>query len=162
MVRMPVHRSIQSGFTLIELMVGLAITALLLATAVPLSTGWVNSADVTQTKAALQKAFSQTKSIALENPDKVTGDSAAAFMCVSGNTVRVQTIDHGTCGSGDVWKAGINSSVTLSVNSAAFNCIGLNNVGLPVPLTLAAGTVCTQSKVITVTKGAASDARTLY
>jgi prepilin-type N-terminal cleavage/methylation domain-containing protein len=156
------HSQTQRGVTLIELVVGIAIMAAVMLTAVPLTSSWVDSSIVTETKASLQKAFSKTKTISLENSAHITDGTAAAYMCVLSGVVYVHSISQGTCGINPIWKTVIKGNVALSVSGASFNCIGLNNIGLPVALTLPNGNVCTVSKVITVRKADISDEKTLY
>lgn len=56
------------GFTLIELVVTLAIMALLLFMAVPLATDWTYSARTLQARGTLVEGFAQAKALALRNP----------------------------------------------------------------------------------------------
>ena len=66
MVKVPPLRT--RGFTLIELVVTLAIMALLLFMAVPLATDWTYSARTLQARGTLVEGFAQAKALALRNP----------------------------------------------------------------------------------------------
>ena len=56
------------GFTLIELMVTLAILALLLLVAAPLAGDWASGTRTHQGRATLVQAYAQAKALALRNP----------------------------------------------------------------------------------------------
>ncbi len=63
------------GFTLIELVVTLAIMALLLFMAVPLATDWTYSARTLQARGTLVEGFAQAKALALRNPCAAPNDT---------------------------------------------------------------------------------------
>lgn len=80
MVRVPPLRT--RGFTLIELVVTLAIMVLLLLMAVPLATDWTYSARTLQARGTLVEGFAQAKALALRNPcaaPNATGTHAATL-----------------------------------------------------------------------------------
>lgn len=80
MVRVPPLRT--RGFTLIELVVTLAIMLLLLLMAVPLATDWTYSARTLQARGTLVEGFAQAKALALRNPcaaPNATGTHAATL-----------------------------------------------------------------------------------
>ena len=56
------------GFTLIELMVTLAILAMLLLMAAPLAADWVHGARTLQARGTLVQGFAHAKALALRNP----------------------------------------------------------------------------------------------
>ncbi len=56
------------GFTLIELMVTLAILAMLLLMAAPLAADWVHGARTLQARGTLVQGFENAKALALRNP----------------------------------------------------------------------------------------------
>ena len=68
------------GFTLIELMVTLAILALLLMVAAPMATDWVSGTRTHQGRATLVQAYSQAKALALRNPCAIgSGGTVVTF-----------------------------------------------------------------------------------
>lgn len=73
MVKVPPLRT--RGFTLIELVVTLAIMALLLFMAVPLATDWTYSARTLQARGTLVEGFAQAKALALRNPCAAPNDT---------------------------------------------------------------------------------------
>jgi prepilin-type N-terminal cleavage/methylation domain-containing protein len=68
----------RDGFTLVEMMVTLAIIAFLGLTAVPLTQRLIHSAQVDNTDAQLMQAIATARSLAMRNPGGATGDSPAA------------------------------------------------------------------------------------
>ena len=161
----------QSGFTLIEIVVTLSIMGLIMMTALPLTQSWVNSAVVLETKALLQQAYGRTRAIALANQAMAVADGAAVYMCVNNSKIYVQVPNPdgslGTCGptgSTDtriIWAGDVKTNTTITTSTSAnFVCMGLNNLGTPISNALS-GT-CTTDKLLTVTKGGDSNAKTLY
>jgi prepilin-type N-terminal cleavage/methylation domain-containing protein len=75
--RIPDNRD---GFTLVEMMVTLAIIAFLGLTAVPLTQRLIHSADVENADTQLMQAIAAAKSLAMRNPGKFTGEAAAALV----------------------------------------------------------------------------------
>ena len=72
-----------SGVTLIELMIVVAIIALIALFGVPLGGRWIASSQIAETKALLFQGYSTARALALRNPLGVTGVEAAAGMKLS-------------------------------------------------------------------------------
>lgn len=156
----------QSGFTLIELMVTLTIMVMIMMVALPLTQSWVNSSTVMETKALLQQAYGRTRGLALANQTGNTTGGAAAYMCVTNSKIYVQRANSdgslGTCGAtGFSWVGDIKASATITTSEpATFVCMGMSNLGIPV--SNGSSGACTTDKLLTVTKGGESNAKTLY
>jgi len=129
------------GFTLIEVLIVIAILGLLILVAAPLSGGWVRSANVLETEAQLTQAFGKAKAAALRNNRAATGDSPASAVCLTNN---VLTVREGTstaapsCGATptgtQLWQIQVSEHVTVKLGSATganFSCLCLNNKGQP-------------------------------
>lgn len=123
------------GFTLIEVMIVIAIFSLIILVAAPLSGGWVRDADLLTTESQLTEAVGRAKAASLRNASAATGENPAAVVCRS-NT-NLLTVIEGTSAVApsctptgtQVWQAQMNSKVTVQVNSTAFNCLCFNNKG---------------------------------
>lgn len=125
----------QRGFTLIEVMIVIAIFSLIILVAAPISGGWVRDADLLTTESQLTEAVGRAKAASLRNARSATGENPAAVVCRS-NT-NLLTVMEGTTAAApsctptgtQVWQAQMKSNITVQVNSAAFNCLCFNNKG---------------------------------
>ena len=66
------------GFTLIELMVTLAVLAMLLLATVPLAADWIHSAQTRDAHGKLVRSYGTTKALALRNPLGAPAGTVAA------------------------------------------------------------------------------------
>ena len=159
------------GFSLIELMVGIAIMAVVMASSVSLGGGWVDESRVTDARSQLRLAYSKARAYALRNSNAVT--TASTWMCLNSGVVYVyesttaKPTGPTTCGdAGSVWHADLAGGTTtkvemaLAANSTAFSCLGFSNRGLPVGATLT-GSACTTAQTLYVKRGNSNEATTL-
>jgi type IV pilus assembly protein PilA len=127
----------QRGFTLIEVMIVLAIFSLIVIVAAPLSGSWVREANMTESEGQLTQAVGRAKAAALRNKMGATGNAPASAVCLSNTkllTVREGTsagvAPHCTTPTGDqLWQAQVNASITVQANSAALSCMCFTNKG---------------------------------
>ena len=150
------------GFTLIELMVTLAIMAMLLLMAAPLAADWVHGARTLQARGTLVQGFENAKALALRNPcadPNATGTPAAAALeaKIEGTTVtlNVLALPQGVSGCALLgarpnpqWTARLPDGVGLTLNGTLLTTsstpltVNLDNRGLPaasIPFTLRRG-----------------------
>ena len=150
------------GFTLIELMVTLAILAMLLLMAAPLAADWVHGARTLQARGTLVQGFENAKALALRNPradPNATGTPAAAALAakIEGTTVtlNVLALPQGVSGCALLvtrpdpqWTARLPDGVGLTLNGTLLTTsstpltVNLDNRGLPaasIPFTLRRG-----------------------
>ena len=149
------------GFTLIELMVTLAILAMLLLMAAPLAADWVHGARTLQARGTLVQGFENAKALALRNPceaPNATGAHAAAALeaKIEGTTVtlNVLALPQGVSGCALLdarpnpqWTARLPDGVGLTLNGTLLTTgtpltVNLDNRGLPaasIPFTLRRG-----------------------
>ena len=139
------------GFTLIELMVTLAILAMLLLMAAPLAADWVHGARTLQARGTLVQGFENAKALALRNPcadPNATGTPAAAALeaKIEGTTVtlNVLALPQGVSGCALLgarpnpqWTARLPDGVGLTLNGTLLTTsstpltVQLDNRGLP-------------------------------
>ena len=148
------------GFTLIELMVTLAILAMLLLMAAPLAADWVHGARTLQARGTLVQGFENAKALALRNPceaPNATGAHAAVLQAqTDGTTVtlNVLALPQGVSGCALLdarpnpqWTARLPDGVGLTLNGTLLTTgtpltVNLDNRGLPaasIPFTLRRG-----------------------
>ena len=137
------------GFTLIELMVTLAILAMLLLMAAPLAADWVHGARTLQARGTLVQGFENAKALALRNPcadPNATGTPAAAALeaKIEGTTVTLNVLAQGGSGCALLgarpnpqWTARLPDGVGLTLNGTLLTTsstpltVQLDNRGLP-------------------------------
>lgn len=139
------------GFTLIELMVTLAILAMLLLMAAPLAADWVHGARTLQARGTLVQGFENAKALALRNPcadPNATGTPAAAALeaKIEGTTVtlNVLALPQGVSGCALLdarpnpqWTARLPDGVGLTLNGTLLTSgttpppVKLDNRGVP-------------------------------
>ena len=139
------------GFTLIELMVTLAILAMLLLMAAPLAADWVHGARTLQARGTRVQGFENAKALALRNPcadPNATGTPAAAALeaKIEGTTVtlNVLALPQGVSGCALLdarpnpqWTARLPDGVGLTLNGTLLTTsstpltVQLDNRGLP-------------------------------
>ena len=151
------------GFTLIELMVTLAILAMLLLMAAPLAADWVHGARTLQARGTLVQGFENAKALALRNPCGAPNETQAyaavlqAELDVDGTTVtlNVLALPQGVSGCALLgarpnpqWTARLPDGVGLTLNGTLLTTsstpltVNLDNRGLPaasIPFTLRRG-----------------------
>jgi prepilin-type N-terminal cleavage/methylation domain-containing protein len=113
------------GFTLVELMVTIAIVGILLVMAGPLATDWIKSAQTHAAKTQLYEAFDVAKALALRNPNNVVLPGAAAGMSVTtdGTTTTVLVCTGSAAAAGCVaggasvqWSTTYSGLVSTTIN----------------------------------------------
>lgn len=116
----------EQGFTLIELMVLLVITAILAATATPFTVGWASGSRQTEAKNLFTQALGQAKSLAVLNPQGVALGNPVSRLRINNNTYQVLDVASNTV----VWSAAIPRNVSLTVGSSDFSCVQFDNRGV--------------------------------
>ena len=147
-----------AGLTLIELMVTLAVLAILLLTGLPLTQNWVYGAQVAGSTSLLLQGYDLAKSLALRNPESEQGDNPAAGLKLSGGSLLVcrgnpADASCDTAGASLVWKADLTGGkgVAVTIDGQADTTVSLNNVGIP-----------DSAPGYSISKGSVHDAGTLH
>lgn len=123
------------GFTLIELMVTLAVAALLLMVAAPFTLGWSDGQRQLQARAALAEATGTARAMALRNQEGLApGVPAACVRTAEGSQVEVVALaaGQGCLSATDVrWSAALHPRISLSdATGAAFECVAYGSRGM--------------------------------
>lgn len=123
------------GVTLLELMVVLAIVAILLLLAVPLGSAWIAGAQVAETKALLQQGYANARALALRNPAASSDGAPSAALKLDGDFLLVCKGDrsNSACARTDasgtvVWKTDVVRGTGVSVTVTSVN---LSSRGIP-------------------------------
>jgi|SRR5690606_565123 len=153
----------KTGFTLIEILIVIAIFALIILVAAPLTGSWVSDANRLEAEAQLTQAIGRAKAAALRNHRAATGDNPVTAVCLSGNNEL--TIREGTDAAApncdpaagtELWQVQINKNVTVQ----NFSCLCFTNKGL---LTNdGACSSCSTTTEFSLTAGGESVPVTLY
>lgn len=147
----------QRGFSLIELLVVLALLAFLLMLAVPFASTWGDKTKLQDAAQLLQQGIGRTKALALRNKTGMTNDQAAAKLCLKNNedndrlelyqaekTNNIEPNKPAKCYSADqelVWQANLPNKVSLKIKdiksnkTTPFICIAMNSRSLQIDLT---------------------------
>lgn len=126
------------GYSLIELMIVLAIIAVLLAAGLPYTRAWVDSNQQLQARNMLWEAVAQTRALAMRNPTQAQGNLAvAAQLTLSPDTNAVAVAMPGAATA--AWHATLPTRPTFQLTDAAnvpssgLACIAFNNRGRLLP-----------------------------
>ncbi|HEY6529335.1 MAG TPA: type II secretion system protein [Cellvibrionaceae bacterium] len=123
----------KQGFSLIELLVVLAVVAFLAFVTVPLATGWIRNAQLEKDFAGLQRALGTAKALAMRNSTGAIADDAAAnaaftatrvtvALCRRGQDLFVYNVAAATCaltGGTPIYHMGQDVAITFG-NQQAF------------------------------------------
>jgi|GEM_PF-1611294 len=126
-----------SGFTLVEVLIVVALIATLAMAVVPLGNSWTSSAESVNTKGVLSQAISRAKSTALRNGNKIAENNAVTAVCVSSGKVEVHeasgTVTSAHCSSGGgstTWSNKIGTNLTIKNNGTTLSCMCFSTKGL--------------------------------
>ncbi len=73
------------GFSLLELLITIAIIAFLAVMALPMTSAWIDGPDVTRTQTNFSRAYSMAKNIAIREGSAVTANGATSALCLFNN-----------------------------------------------------------------------------
>jgi len=121
------------GFTLVELLVVVAIVAVLMLVTVPYGGTWVRSAKLSVAKGELTQAHGFAKGAAFRN------QWAAVNTDSKGNVI---------------WSAQLDSSVSITQNATRLSCMCFDNLA---QLTLGGCSACSTTGTLDIAVGADSD-----
>lgn len=112
------------GISLVELMVVIALIAILALSIFPLGRSWISNSKITQTQKIILEAYSKTRNEALRNPNHVKGNTKAAVLQLESGEIVVND------SAGQlIWKSKIPTNVEVEFIdcSDVTNQVVLNN-----------------------------------
>ena len=144
------------GFSLIELMVGLALLAFLIMLAVPFTNTWSNSTKLHEAESLLRQGVGRTKALAQRNELGIAGSQTAAILCRDSTTAVLTLYQAATCTGTPVWSAQLPTAVNITNGETLFSCLAISNRGLPV-----ASNSCNVTSTYTLSIGGESETVTI-
>jgi prepilin-type N-terminal cleavage/methylation domain-containing protein len=119
----------ERGFSVIELMTTLTLSALLALLAVPFTTSWVASARQLQARGDLVDAVGRARAIALRNGNAVAPGQPVARVSLINGLLTVRNVGAATT----VWSTQFHPTVGLTLaDGTPFNCMSFNSRGWPI------------------------------
>ncbi|MCD9088309.1 prepilin-type N-terminal cleavage/methylation domain-containing protein [Stenotrophomonas sp. SY1] len=131
-----------AGFSLVELMVTLAVIAVLAAAGTPFARSWIDSNRQMQARNVMWEAVSQTRAIALRNPGQVAGDDASARLQRDGRTLQVLNTDDAVLWTGQlpanaaikhIDATDFSDAAALQASADELSCVAFGNRGQRLP-----------------------------
>lgn len=136
----------QRGFSLIELLVVLALLGFLLSLAVPFASSWSNQSKLQDAAQLLQQGIGRTKALALRNEygirprleGNIRVDKTVAILCLASTTPRLNiytatmSAEAATCSGTAAWSAELPQALAITNADKNFTCLALNSRGLPI------------------------------
>lgn len=125
-----------NGYTLIEILITIALISILAFAAIPITGQWIKGAKVEETGAQLIEALGRAKASGLRNTAGKTSTGVVAKVCIdtTNDTLKVMESTSSTeagCSAGtQLWQATLDSNITVSnSSSSAISCLCTNNKG---------------------------------
>lgn len=136
----------QSAFTLIELMITIAVLSILLFVGSSLTRSWVDRGNVDNAASAFKNATLQARAAALRNTNNQPTTHAAVSVCYDPTNqlilvVRAAYLATDGCSANltnsslqnyILQSTPISNGINLKVNGSNFNCLAFNSAGMTV------------------------------
>ncbi|WP_326519346.1 pilus assembly FimT family protein [Acinetobacter sp. CAAS 2-6] len=110
---------LQQGVTLIELMITIALLAILAVAGIPLGRAWIANVQITKTEKLFLDAYVRAKNEAIRNPNGISQDSATAVatLSVDNSNKTIKVLDSKSPPT-LMWTVDIPPNVTVRLSSA--------------------------------------------
>ena len=136
-----------SGFTLIELMITIAVLSIILFMGSSLTRSWIDRSQVNNAINSLKSSLTQAKTAAIRNTDNQAMTQPAVSVCVTDNEIliiRNKNNDAANCSLTNtnntlLKKSELAKNISIKQDNSSFNCIAFNSVGM---VTQVIGTNC--------------------
>ncbi|MBZ8141737.1 hypothetical protein CLD22_17750 [Rubrivivax gelatinosus] len=122
----------QRGLTLVEMMIALALMAMLALMVAQLGSSWTDNARLTRVQALFQQAYDSTKSAALQNNLARARGEGAASLCIAAGSFSVVLGDD--CSAHPIWSFAHDAGTGVELADGS-TCIALDSAGIAVPAT---------------------------
>lgn len=130
----------QDGFTLIEILITIALVAIISLVAVPITSEWLRDSEVQVAEGQLTQAIGHAQASGIRNVPASTGDDHAAIICINTTTDALTVRESTSSVTADctaantatvLWQAKLESRVELvDTSDNAVSCLCFNNKGL--------------------------------
>lgn len=170
------------GFSIIELLITVAIIAFIAVLALPMTAAWVDGPDVTKGSTLFQQAFAKAKNIAIREGATLGADKPAAVICATrANDIISIEVKSQTNYVGDanreapnctdtgrkVFEADLPRNVAVKINDQDFSCACLGANGSLVTAASASCDTCLtpaniNDKSFIISKGGENETVALY
>ncbi|UVE17290.1 prepilin-type N-terminal cleavage/methylation domain-containing protein [Pseudomonas sp. LS44] len=122
----------QAGFSLIELMITIALIGLLAMLAGPFTISWSNSAQVRDAEGVLSQGIARAKAHALRNRYGVIDAQPVAALCLDPNRrlslhEAASADSPASCSSAQIWSAQLPAQVSVQTAGATFSCLAFDS-----------------------------------
>ncbi len=128
------------GYTLIEIMITIAVIAVIALVTVPITGKWVQDADVSRTEGQILEAVGRIKASGIRNVSGAMGDDHVAIACISTLSDHLKVMESTSSVAADctlsntatkLWEDTLDSDVTITdINDVAVTCLCTNNKGM--------------------------------
>ena len=142
---------------MIEMLVTMAVSAILLGISIPLGSFWIESASLSSTKGEISHGIGKAIATSLRNEQAIDRNEPAAALCLS-DTNRLTVLQASAselpnCALStgtSVWTSSIPDKVTIKENGIDINCLCFNIHGL---LTTSNCSGCATKPVLDISVG---------
>lgn len=163
---MPKCNTRPSGFSIIELMVVLALLAVTLAKGIPFTVEWINSSRVATASSVMVEAVGLAKAQALRNPVGMINAGAISAVCLDNGQVQVVAAANENSPAGCansskmLWAQNISPNLNILAEDNSFECLCFDSKARF--NTTASCDGCSRSSAFTLSLGGSSDSVEIY